>query len=95
MKASDLFSERMVFGFLLIVGFIVLLHELLQFGSALRPEVVTMVASGMGALGAAVGIIVQAIWKTDKADKQAADTAAVLAAKAPNLADNTVLPLNK
>lgn len=36
-------------------------------------------------VGPLLGVIVNAIWKTDKVDKQTAQTAAVLAAKAPDL----------
>lgn len=85
MKPADWLSERMIFGVLIILGFIIILHEMIYEQAALRPEIVSIVAGGIGALAAAVGIIVQAIWKTDRVDKQAADTAAVLAAKAPNL----------
>ena len=82
MKLGDFFSERMVFGVLIIVGFIVILHEMIYEGTPLRPEIVSIVAGGIGALGAAVGIIVQAIWKSDKADKTNANSLALLAAKA-------------
>lgn len=85
MKSLDWLSERMVFGLLIIVGLIALLFELVITGPNLPPEIVTLAAGGIGALSASVGIIVQAIWKTDKTEKQAADTAAVLASKAPDL----------
>ena len=84
MKPTDWLSERMVFGLLLITGLIGLLFELISNGPKLPPEIITLAAGGMGALTAAIGIIVQSIWKTDKVDKQAADTAAVLAAKSPD-----------
>lgn len=76
---QDLLSERMLFGMMIIAGFIVILHELIYEQALLRPEIVTIVASGLGAFGAALGVIVQAIWKTDKADKQQAATMASLA----------------
>jgi hypothetical protein len=85
MKPAEFLSERVLFGILIILGFIVILHEMIYEQAALRPEIVSIVAGGIGALATAVGIIVQAIWKTDKADKQNADTASVLAAKAPDL----------
>lgn len=79
---QDLMSERMLFGLVIIVGFIVILHEMIYESAALRPEIISIVSGGIGALAAAVGIIVQAIWKTDKADKQAAATMANLASVA-------------
>lgn len=75
----DLLSERMLFGFLVIIGFILILHELIYEIANLRPEIISIVASGVGALATSVGIIVQAIWKTDKSEKQAAATLASLA----------------
>jgi hypothetical protein len=93
MKTQDWLSERMVFGLLIIVGFIAILHELLWKGPTLKPEVISLVSGGVGVLGAAIGIITQAIWKTDKIDKQAADTAAVLAAKAPDLSTTTTVAI--
>lgn len=91
MKASDWLSERMVFGLLIITGLNGLLFELISTGPTLPPEIITLAAGGVGALSASVGIIVQSIWKSDKADKQAADTAAVLAAKAPDLSGTSVM----
>ena len=85
MKTADWLSERMVFGLLIIMGLVGLLFELISVGPKLPAEIITLAAGGIGALSASVGIIVQSIWKTDKADKQAADTAAVLPAKAPDL----------
>jgi hypothetical protein len=91
MKAADFFSERMIFGMLIITGLNGLLFELISLGPNLPPEIITLAAGGMGALSASVGIIVQAIWKTDKADKQAAETAAVLAAKAPDQSGTAIV----
>lgn len=79
MKLSDFLSERMVFGLLLIIGFIVLLHEMIYESATLRPEIISIVSGGIGALAAAVGIIVQAIWKTDKTDKANAAALTTLA----------------
>jgi hypothetical protein len=75
----DLLSERMIFGFLIIVGFIAIVHEFIYRHDALKPEIVTIIASAIGTLGAAIGIIVQAIWRTDRTDKQQAQTTATLA----------------
>lgn len=78
-------SERMVFGFLIIVGFITSLIILICYGPKLPSEIVSLIAGAMGALGASVGIITQAIWKSDRTDAKQADTANILAAKAPDL----------
>jgi hypothetical protein len=84
MRHVDWLSERMVFGLLIISGLIGLLFELVSSGPHLPAEIITLAAGGIGALSASVGIIVQSIWRTDKVAAQAADTAAILAAKAPN-----------
>lgn len=84
MRGTDWLSERMIFGIMIIFGFIVILHEMIYETATLKPEVISIVAGGIGALAAAVGIIVQSIWKTSAAETKAADTAAVLAAKAPD-----------
>lgn len=84
MKSTDWLSERMVFGILIIVGFEAALATLIITGPSLKPEIITLIAGGIGTLGAVVGLIGAAIWKTDKTDAKAAETAAVLAAKAPD-----------
>lgn len=89
MKGTDWLSERMIFGIMIIAGFIIILHEMIYHVTKMAPEVISIIAGGIGALAAAVGIIVQAIWKVDKTEKVAADTAAVLAAKAPDLSGVT------
>jgi hypothetical protein len=59
-------SERIVFGVIIIGGFVSLLHEVFYAGKDLPPEMGTLLSAGLGALGTGVGIIVQSIWKTDK-----------------------------
>lgn len=83
MRPHDWLSERMVFGLLIIAGYIALIGVTIVFG--LRGDVLAIVTGGLGTLGAAIGIITQAIWKVDRTERQAAETAAVLAAKAPDL----------
>ena len=78
MSKSDWLSERMVFGVLLIVGFI----SLVAFGMlwpGLDTEQRQYGRDGLLVLGPVVGIIAQAIWKTDKVDKQSAQTVGDLA----------------
>jgi hypothetical protein len=82
-KGQDWLSERMVFGLLIIAGYIALIGVTIVFG--LRGDVLAIVTGGLGTLGAAIGIITQAIWKVDRTERQAAETAAVLASKAPDL----------
>lgn len=86
---ANFFSERMVFGILFIVGLISILHELILRAPRPPPEIVTLVAGGVGALGTAAGIIAQAVWKTDKTEKQNADTissmASALATSTPSV----------
>ena len=84
MKPSDYLSERMIFGTFTIVGLIALLHELLWHTPKMDPSIVTLVAGGVGALVTGVGVILNAVFKSDKSDKQNADTMATLAAKMPD-----------
>lgn len=84
MKSAEWLSERMVFGVLIIGGSIGLLFEIVIAGPKLPAEIVTLASLGLGGLITSLGTIVAAIWKTDKVDRQAADTAAILAAKAPD-----------
>ena len=84
MKPADMLSERMVFGTIIIVGLVVLIHELLYNAPHLKPEVISLIAGGVGALSTAMGLIVQSVFKTDKIDKLNAETAAAVAAKAPD-----------
>lgn len=87
MKAADFFSERMIFGLLIIGGYLFCMGMLVSH-EKLDPANLNLLSQGVGALGTAVGVIVAAIWKSDKMDRQVADTAAVLAAKAPDLSSS-------
>lgn len=79
MKLPDFFSERMVFGLLVFVGYI----ALVIIGTARANELPTASAAilhdGMLALGPLAGMIIQSVFKSDRADKQNAQTAATLA----------------
>lgn len=81
MKPRDWLSERMVFGLLLIGGFfatgIIAVVAPVSSDKQLAKDMLLVV-------GPLLGVIVNAIWKVDKVDKQVADTAALLAAKAPD-----------
>lgn len=83
MSLKDWLSERILFGFLVIAGYFVI--SALAVVLPLSPEARQSAKDALLVVGPLLGVIVQAIWRTDKADKQAADTAAVLAAKAPDL----------
>lgn len=72
MLPKDFLSERMVFGALIIIGF------LLATASAAYFPIVgssrDVVVGAVGTLGTALGMVVQAIFRTDKTDKQNAET---------------------
>lgn len=82
MKPTDFLSERMVFGLLIIGGYVGALAAITFVH--VEPASMNALSTGMGVLGTAIGAIVAAIWKSDKTDRTIADTAAVLAAKAPD-----------
>lgn len=95
MKGADWLSERILFGGLLIIGYFVLVALALcapviaavvvPAGEA--PIVEQAISAGAATvkdallvIGPLLGMIVQAIWKTDRADKQTAETVDKLAA---------------
>lgn len=81
---ADLLSERMIFGVIILFGFYTLAFVAVV-TTGLAPEARQMARDALLVVGPLLGVIVNAIWKTDKTDRQAATTAAVLAAKAPDL----------
>lgn len=83
MKPTDFLSERMVFGLLIIIGFFGV--GIVATMGPLAAEARQTAKDVLLVVGPLLGVIVNAIWRTDKAERQAADTAAVLAAKAPDL----------
>lgn len=95
MKAKDFLSERMVFGLLIVCGYLGCMVVLAMGGltkDGLPPAVQNLIAQGMGTLGTAVGVIVAAIWKNDRTDRQNADTMASLAATAASAPPATPAP---
>lgn len=77
MTGPNWLSERMVFGLLIIGGYLGCMGALTMFH--LPAANLNLISQGVGALGTAVGVIVAAIWKTDKSDRQNADTVSTLA----------------
>lgn len=69
MSFLDWLGERKLFGLLLIVGFIALLHEFIYHATQLSGEAITILSAGIGVMGTAIGIIVQSIWKTGAAEQ--------------------------
>lgn len=82
MTGKEWLSERMVFGLLIIAGFFILggLAVVMKLDADARQTAKDVLL----VVGPLLGVIVQAIWKTDRTERQAADTAAILAAKAPD-----------
>lgn len=75
MTFRDALSERMVIGIMLIGGFILLstlIIVLLAFGKSI-PE--TTAATILGVFGTAIGLIVGAVFRSDRVDQQRAETA--------------------
>ena len=68
MTRPDWLSERMVFGLLIMAGYVGL-QVALTFVTV-PPENMNLLSQGNGALGTAVGVIVAAIWKTDRVERQ-------------------------
>lgn len=73
MKAGDFLSERMVFGVFIIVGYLLLVGSTANLPLA-NTTAHDVVVGAMGTLGAAVGMVVQSVFRTDKADKTAQDS---------------------
>lgn len=89
MKPADWVSERILFGLLIIGGY----FGTGIIGALLIPQYVpaNYIAQALAithdaqtVVGPLMGVIVQAIWKTDKVDKINAATAATLASKVPD-----------
>lgn len=72
MTRHDWLSERMVFGLLIIAGYVFLMGALVFMKVPSESE--NLLSQGVGALGTAVGVIVAAIWKTDRTERQNAET---------------------
>lgn len=78
MKGMDWLSERTVFGVLVIGGYYALVIIGMS-AKTLSDPAASIVHDAMLTGGPLVGIIVNSIWKSDRADKQNAATMASLA----------------
>lgn len=94
---SGFWSERMLFGLLIIVGYLLLLILSLVFPAIVaiyvsQPKLAVVMPAieagsatlrdGLLVIGPLLGLIVQAIWKADKADKDNAASLATLSTAA-------------
>lgn len=81
MTPRDFLSERILFGVLIIVGY------LLAIGSAayfpINGVSRDVVLGAVGALGTSTGMVIQAVFRTDKTDKNTAEAMANLTRGAP------------
>jgi hypothetical protein len=75
-------SERMVFGLAIFCGYFSL--ATIAVLAPINPDARQSAKDALLVVGPLLGVIVQAIWKTDKVDRVTADAVAVLAAKAPD-----------
>lgn len=82
MKIRDFLSERMVFGLLIVLGFLGAQTVLTLV--KIPAENANLISQCVGALCASIGVIVAAVFKTDKVDRQNADTLSQIAAAMPN-----------
>lgn len=79
MKPIDFLSERMVFGFMLITGYFATVWFV---GLApMSNEARQVMRDALLTVGPILGIIANAIWKTDKTDKDNASTIRTLSEK--------------
>lgn len=83
MAREEFLSERMVFGLLFIFGFFIM-GIIAVVVPGLAPEARQIAKDVLLVVGPLLGVIVNAIWKTDKTERSIANTAATLAAKAPD-----------
>lgn len=77
MSAKDFLSERTLFGALIILGFLLATATAAYFPVVGASH--DVVVGAVGTLGTALGMVVQAVFRTDKTDKQTAETNAQLA----------------
>lgn len=89
MKSTDWLSERVLFGILMILGFIVL-DGLGMLWPGLSTEQRQYGRDGLLVLGPIVGIIAQAIWKSDRTDKSTAESVASLSSAVNTMATPAV-----
>lgn len=89
MSKDNWLSERILFGLLIIGGYIALSG--MSILAPLNAEARQTARDVLLVLGPILGVIANAIWKSDKVDRQTANTAAVLAAKAPDFSSSAIL----
>lgn len=82
MTKHDWLSERIVFGGLIIFGFFSL--GLIATVAPLTIEARQTAKDVLLVVGPLLGVIVNAIWKSDRTEKATAEAVATLAAKAPD-----------
>ena len=83
MKSEDILSERVIFGGLVIVGYFVMIG-VGAFALPANSPALALIRDAILPLATLLGVILNAVFKTDKADRQTAAAAATLAAKAPD-----------
>lgn len=76
MQGKDWVSERILFGGLILLGYMALLGTTFLAGVPKGAE--TLINIGMGTLGTALGAVVSAVFRTDKTDKANAESIAQL-----------------
>lgn len=74
MKGQDWLSERVLFGSLVILGYLGSVIAISAVSKLQGPGLAhDTVVAAIGTLGTAVGAVIQAVFRTDKADKQNAE----------------------
>lgn len=83
MKGMDWLSERVLFGLAIIFGFFSLavyaIHIVVANPKTDLQEALKLAEDALLVVGPLLGVIVNAIWKSDRADKQNAETVSTLA----------------
>lgn len=82
MNLREAVSERMVFGLIILAGWLALLAIVIFHG--VDGPVRDLVIAALGALASQAGQIVQSVFKTDRVDRQNAEATADLARAAAN-----------
>lgn len=81
-KLKEFWSERILFGLIIILGYFGV--GALQAVMPLTPEARATTRDILMTVGPLLGMIVQAIWRTDKTEKQQAESVATLVSKLPD-----------
>ena len=83
MKPVDWISERILFGFLIFTGYFSI-GAIAAVWNGITPEGRSVTRDVLMTVGPLLGVIVNAIWKTDKVERLNATTASTLAEKLPD-----------